>query len=92
MKHASSELDTDQGEGITRKSKFAVKQLNDKTQLHTSGISDWFSELPTTPKHDQMLVNQSNEVPVSPQAKNHFSKLFKQNDLLLSQKIMHRRI
>ena len=48
-KHLSSELGTDQGEGITEKLKFAAKQLNDKIQLQTSGVSNEFSDLPTTP-------------------------------------------
>ena len=47
-----SELDTDQGEEITQKLKFAAKQLNDKLQLHTSGVSDELSKLPTTSEHD----------------------------------------
>ena len=38
-KHVRSELDTDQ-EGITQKLKFAAKHLNDRTQLHTSGVSN----------------------------------------------------
>ena len=36
MKHVSSELVTDQGEGITHKLKFAARQLNDRIQLHSS--------------------------------------------------------
>ena len=39
-KHISTELDTDQGEGITWKLYFAAKQLNDKIQLHAPGASD----------------------------------------------------
>ena len=66
-KHVSSELDTDQGEGMTQKLKFAAKQLNDRVHLHTSGVLDEFSELPTTPEHDETLLNQSNELPKPPQ-------------------------
>ena len=32
-------------------------------QLHTSGASDEFSELPTTPEYGQTLVNQSDVFP-----------------------------
>ena len=56
-KHVSSELDTDQGEGITQKLKFAAKQLNDGIHWNASGILGEFSELPTTPDHDLTLVN-----------------------------------
>ena len=27
--------------------------------MHTLGVSDEFSELPSTPEHDHLLVNQS---------------------------------
>ena len=56
-KHVSSELDTDQGEGITRKFKVVAEELNDE-----------FSELPSTLEHDQTLLNQSDEFPAPPQA------------------------
>ena len=67
-KHVSSTLDTDQIEGITQKLKFATRQLNDRIELHTSGVSDEFRELTITPEHDQTLVNQSNVFPAPPQA------------------------
>ena len=51
-KHVSSELDIDQGEGIKQKLKFAARQFNDRMLLHTSGVSDEFTELPTTLEHD----------------------------------------
>ena len=57
-KHVIFELDTDQGEGKTKKVKFAARQLNDKIQLHISGVSDKYSELTTTSEHDQTLVNK----------------------------------
>ena len=44
-KYVSTELDTDQGEGMMQKLKFAAKHLNDKIQLHTSGTFDEFREL-----------------------------------------------
>ena len=34
-KYVSFELDTDKGEGMTQKLKFAAKQLNDRIHLHT---------------------------------------------------------
>ena len=37
-------------------------------QLHTSVESDEYSELPTTPEHDQTLLNKCYEFPASPQA------------------------
>ena len=49
-----------------QKLKFAAKQPNDKIQLHTAGEADEFSELLTTPVHDQPLVNQSGVFPASP--------------------------
>ena len=67
-KHVSIEIDTDQGEGITKKLKFVAKHLNDKIQFHTSGTSDECSELTTTPEHDQPLVNQSDVFSASPKA------------------------
>ena len=53
-KHVSLnlDLDTDQGEGITQKLKYAAKQINDKIILHTSGASDEFSDIPTTSEYD----------------------------------------
>ena len=35
-----------------------VRLLNNRLQLDMSGESDGYSELPTTPKQDQALVNQ----------------------------------
>ena len=35
--------------------------------MHTSGVSDKFSELPSTSEHDQTM-NQSDQFPVLPQA------------------------
>ena len=67
-RNISSESDTDQGEAVTEKLKFAAKQLNDRIQLHTSGASYEFSELPNTPYHGQALVNESDELPATPQA------------------------
>ena len=81
-KHVSSELDTDQREEITQKLKSAARQLNDRTQLYTSGVSDEFSELPTTPEHDQTLVNQSNEFPAPLRQQYNFRTLVKENVLL----------
>ena len=63
-KHLSSEFDPDQGKGITQILKFAAEHLNDRLHLHTSGVSDVYSEFPTTPQHDQTLVNHNDEFPV----------------------------
>ena len=71
-KDVSKELDTDHGEGIMQKFKFASEQLNDKIQLHSSGVSDKFSDLPTIPEYDQPLVNQSDVFPAPPQATTSF--------------------
>ena len=84
-KYVSSDSDTYQGEGITSKLKFAARHLNDRIQLHTSGVSYEYSELPTTSEHDQMLVNQSNEFPVPLRKQHHFNKLVRENVLLLIQ-------
>ena len=74
-KHISSELDPEQGEGITNKLKFAVRQLNDRIQLCISGVSNEFSALPTNPEHDQTLVNQSDEFLAPLRQQNHFNNL-----------------
>ena len=73
-KHVNTELDTDQGEGVIQKLKFAAKQLNDKIHLHTSGKSDKFKELPTTPKYDEPLVNQSVVFPAPPEVTTSFQQ------------------
>ena len=62
-KHFSSKQDTNQGEGKIKKLKFAAKQLNDRILLHTLEVPNKYSELPTTPDHDQTSVNQSDEFP-----------------------------
>ena len=87
-KHVSYELDTEQGEGITEKLKFAAKQLNERIQLYTSGVSGEFSELPTTFEHDQTLENQSDEFPASPQAMTSFLQVNNESVLLPTLKIM----
>ena len=88
-KDVSSELDTDQGEGITQKLKFETLQLNDRILLHISGISDDFSELHTTSEHSQILVNQSDEFPASHKATKPFQQV-KENVLLPTQKIIRK--
>ena len=71
-KQVSTELHTDQGKGIMQKLKVAAKQLNDKIQLHTLGVSAKFSELPITPEYYQPLVNQSDVFPGPHQATTSF--------------------
>ena len=58
-----------------QKLELTAKQLNDRIQLHTSGVSDEFSTLPTTPENDQTLVSQSVAFPVSPQATTSFQQV-----------------
>ena len=42
--------------------------------MYIYGASDGFSELPTTPKYDQPLVNQSDMFPAPPQATTSFQQ------------------
>ena len=53
-------------------------------QLHTSEVSDEFSELPTTPQHDQTLVNQSDYFPPAPQAMTSFQQVIHRKFLTLN--------
>ena len=52
-KYVSSELETDQGEGITQKLTCTTKQLNDRIHLHTSRVSNEFHKLPFTPEQNK---------------------------------------
>ena len=58
--NVSSELETDKGEGIWEKVRFAAKQLDDRVNFQNACVSvDEYSELPTPPEHDQALVDKS---------------------------------
>ena len=91
-KHVSSEIDIDQGEGRTQKLKFAARQLNDGIPMHTSGLSDEFSELPTNSEYHQTLVNQSDEFPAPLRQQHHFSTFIRENVLLLTSLQWHKQM
>ena len=46
MKHVSFELDTEKGEGITHKLKFAAKQLNDRNSCILQGYQTGLESYP----------------------------------------------
>ena len=53
-----------------------------------SGVSNEFSELPTTPEHEQTTVNQSDRYLAPLRPPHHSRKLVREDVLLPTQKII----
>ena len=72
----SSELDTDQGEGIWEQLRYAAKQLDERVNLHTYHVPiDEYSDFPNPPKNDPILLDWNDKLPLPLNWRLHLSEI-----------------